>query len=96
MEGGPFKALRASVMFAATVLGKMHATYSESARMIMKVPYLRAGLLPRLQRQTICLYRCMPARREIQAYARNAEGDLLVAEGGDVGRTEFAPGRLLN
>ena len=87
MEGGPSKRARIGHV-CATVLGKM-LQRTPKAPGDQKVPYLRAGLLG------VSNVRDLPfmyaTRREIRAYGV-MEGDLLVAEGGDVGRTEFAPG----
>ena len=71
-----------------TVLGKMLQTVPKSPR-DQEVPYLRAGLLEALS-DLPELPAMFAGASEVQAY-RVREGDLLVAEGGDVGRSEFAP-----
>lgn len=71
-----------------TVLGKMLQP-SPSGSSDRAVPYLRAGSLDTLS--DLSEFPTMFARmRDVQEYAVR-EGDLLVAEGGDVGRAEFAP-----
>ena len=71
-----------------TVLGKMLQTVPKSPR-DQEVPYLRAGLLEALS-DLPELPAMFAGASEVQVY-RVREGDLLVAEGGDVGRSEFAP-----
>lgn len=57
----------------------------------IEVPYLRAGSLMNLDTATHAELPTMYASlREVQTY-RLEPGDLVVAEGGDVGRTEFVP-----
>ena len=86
MEGGPSKRARIGHV-CATVLGKM-LQRTPKAPGDQKVPYLRAGLLDKLSDvgELPFMY---AASGEVQAYGVK-EGDLLVAEGGDVGRSEFA------
>lgn len=69
-------------------LGKMLQTSSSGPR-DREVPYLRSGSLDCLNepRAWRTMY-CDPAGRRSYALM---EGDLLVAEGGDVGRSEFVP-----
>lgn len=71
-----------------TKLGKMLQTTPRTSR-DLEVPYLRAGLLDELS--DIADFPTMFAGpREVKDYCIR-EGDLLIAEGGDVGRAEFAP-----
>ena len=71
-----------------TVLGKMLQTTQKNPG-DQEVPYLRAGLLDSLSdlSELPTMYARSP---EIRAL-RLGEGDLIVAEGGDVGRSEMAP-----
>lgn len=71
-----------------TVLGKM-LQRSPRGPGDQQVPYLRAGSLDGLSDVTE-LPIMYAAKREVDLYGLR-EGDLLVAEGGDVGRSEFAP-----
>ena len=72
----------------ATVLGKMLQT-TPRAPDDNEVPYLRAGLLDALADLSE-LPTMFAEATEIHAYGVS-KGDLLIAEGGDVGRSEFAP-----
>ena len=72
----------------AVVLGKMLQATPRSAH-DREVPYCRAGLLETLESR-IELPMMFCSIKDLQAY-RLKHGDLLVAEGGDVGRTEFVP-----
>ncbi len=71
-----------------TTLGKMLQTTPKDTT-DQEVPYLRAGLLNVLAKLSE-LPTMFAGTKEMQTYGVG-EGDLLVAEGGDVGRTEIAP-----
>ena len=87
IDRGAFQLVRIGHV-CATVLGKMLQRTSQAPR-DQRVPYLRAGLLDGLSdaRELPFMY---AASGEVQAYGV-IEGDLLVAEGGDMGRSEFTP-----
>ncbi len=71
-----------------TMLGKMLQTAPRDSE-DQEVPYLRAGSLGSLS-DTSELPTMFAGIKEIEDYSVRA-GDLLVAEGGDVGRAEFLP-----
>ncbi|MYB43583.1 MAG: restriction endonuclease subunit S [Acidimicrobiia bacterium] len=71
-----------------TVLGKMLQTTQKNPG-DQEVPYLRAGLLDTLS-ELSDLPTMFAQDSEVQALELR-EGDLLVAEGGDVGRSEVTP-----
>jgi type I restriction enzyme, S subunit len=87
---GPFRGSRVSLTsvgrMAEVRLGKMLQPMSSSEQ-DLEVPYLRAGHLSQLPDE---LPRMWASPKEIAQYQVEA-GDILVAEGGDVGRVGFVP-----
>lgn len=71
-----------------TTLGKMLQTAPQNIG-DQSVSYLRSGLLDSISSLTT-FPEMFAAPREVQTYGIR-EGDLIVAEGGDVGRAEFVP-----
>ena len=90
LSGGPFQSARGTLnaigRMAEVQLGKMLQPAASSVQDI-EVPYLRAGHLSQVPDE---LPRMWAAPKDMSQYQVEA-GDILVAEGGDMGRVGFVP-----